>query len=362
MDWDEFKDNQDEEFESVKVEYNMLDKLPAVGARDLQHGTILEIFPLDDVWNNAKLLKLKRYLQRLVNPIQISEGEKFEINIKADEFEESDSTLLKKGKEQEMINGTVDNIVFEKMGIKTTQINCKIKKSKIITRIIDKGKFVFETEEANPYREYLYDINVTLFYLNRDAKNAFRRMMGMRSFEFGSIFLYKNGFRIHPYGEEKDDWLGLERRKGQGYARHLSMRELMGRIEINRRQKGFREVSSRHAGVMESEEYRQLLAFMTNRVIRWLERYVVEGLDWDRPKDKAKKSDEELAEDSIRILAKFTDMVKDPKKRITFNPDLMSILEEKRAGRRVRNNQKPSRNGLLRRIGRRKKPHQERYI
>ena len=332
MDWKKFEIDQDEEFESVKVEYDTLDKFPHVVTRNLQNGTILEIFPLTDVWDGVKLLKLKRYLQRLVNPIQIHKGEKFEINIAADEFEESDNALLKKGKEHETINGTIANIVFEKMGIKTTQISCRITKSKITTQITDKGRFVFKTEEANQQREHLYDINVVLFYLNRDAKNAFTRIMGMRPIKFGSIFLYKNGFRIHPYGEEKDDWLSLEQRKGQGYARHLAMRELMGRVEINSSQRGFREVSSRHSGVIESEEYHKLLDFMANRVVRWLERYVVEGLDWDRPKDKAKKSDEELKKGSIKILAKFTDMVKDPKKRITFNPDLMFILEEKRAG------------------------------
>ena len=329
MDWGQFEHNQDEEFQTVRVEYSIVEGFPDVVERKLNHGTVLEIFPLEDKWDRPKLVKLKRYLQRLVNPIQISKGEKFEITIRAGEFADSDKRL-KKNKKQEAINGTVNNIVFEKMGIKTTQLTCNIKKTKITTQISDKGRFIFKTEEANSYREHLYDISITLFYLNKEAKKAFTRTMGMRPIKFGSVFLYKNGFRIHPYGEEKDDWLGLEQRKGQGYARHLSMRELIGRIEINRTQRGFNEVSSRHAGVVETEEYKQLLEFMNKRMIRWLERYVVEGLDWDRPKDEARKSDGDLKKNSIGILAKFTNMIKDPKKRIQFNPDLMDILEEKR--------------------------------
>lgn len=329
MDWGRFEYNQDEEFQNVQIEYRALDQFPDIVDENLRHGTVLEIFPLADKWDRPKLVKLKRYLQRLINPIQISEDDKFEIVIRADEFVDSDRKMLEKNKKQEIINGTINNVVFEKMGINTTQITCSIKKTKITTRITDKGRFVFETEETNSHGERLYDIDITLFYLNKEAKNAFTRIMGMRPLKFGSVFLYKNGFRIHPYGEEKDDWLGLEQRKGQGYARNLSMRELMGRVEINRTQRGFSEVSSRHGGVMETEEYRHLLEFMKARVTRWLERYVVEGLDWDRPKDLAKKSDDDLKKSSIRVLTKFTNMIKDPNKQIKFNPDLMNILEEK---------------------------------
>ena len=329
MDWSRFEDNQDKEFQEVAVEYSKHGKFPYTGTRNLTHGTVLEIFPLTDKWDRDRLNKLKRYLQRLVNPVQISNDQKFQIYMVADEFQESDRKLGE-GEEHEKINGKVSNVVFEKMGIKTTQIVCRITESNITTQIVDKGRFVFKTEEANEHQKYLRDVNINVFYLNREAKSTFTRMMGMHPVEFGSIFLYKNGFRIHPYGEEKDDWLNLERRKGQGYSRYLSTRELIGRVEINRNQPGFREVSSRHGGVVETKEYRQLLDFMKTRVIRWLERYVVEGLDWDRPEGKAKKPDEEITEQSIDVLTKFTNQVKDPGKRVTFNHDVMTILEEKR--------------------------------
>ena len=326
MDWSRFEDNQNKEFHEIKVKYDELGEFPNTGT--LEHGTILEIYGLHDEWDKTRLLKLRRYLQRLVNPVQIPDGGKFEIRMIADEFLETDRKLSG-DKGHERINGKVSNVVFEKMGIKTTQIACRITGSKITTQITDKGRFVFRTEEANKHWTRLSDVNVNVFYLNRAAKHTFSRIMGMRPVKFGSIFLYRNGFRIHPYGEEKDDWLSLEQRKGQGYSRYLSTRELLGRIEINRNQSGFREVSSRDGGVVETEEYRQLLQFMKTRVIRWLERYVVEGLDWDRPEGKAKKSDKEIREQSLDVLAKFTSQIKDPNKRITFNRGIMAIVEEK---------------------------------
>jgi len=54
----------------------------------------------------------------------------------------------------------------------------------------------------------------------------------VRSIDFGSIFLFLNGFRIAPYGDRGDDWLGIDVRKGQGSARYLGSRDLIGRIEV----------------------------------------------------------------------------------------------------------------------------------
>lgn len=45
---------------------------------------------------------------------------------------------------------------------------------------------------------------------------------------YGSIFLYKNNFRIFPYGEVDFDAFGLNLRKTQGFNRYLGHRELLG--------------------------------------------------------------------------------------------------------------------------------------
>ena len=332
MNWDLFEDNQEKEFQNIHVEYEPLNKFPKLSQiQDIEHGTILEIFHLADQWDKAKLVKLKKYLQRLVNPIQISGNEDFEIQIVANEFLDDDKKSKKKGRpKHEIINGKITNIVFEKLGIRTTEINCKIRDLQISIEIMDKGRFVFRTKEANPYKK-LHDIDIRIFYLNREAKKIFTRIMGIQPVQFGSIFLYKNGFRIHPYGDEKDDWLGLEKRKAQGRMRYLSAREMIGRIEINGIQNGFREVSSRHGGVIITEEFNMLLDFIKTRAVRWLERYVVDGLEWDNPKEGYKKSDADIRKDSLKLVSKFTDQIKDPHKLVEFNPILMEILEEKQA-------------------------------
>ena len=329
VNWTEFEEDQEKEFQTVKVIYSSLPKidLSDYQLRNFIKGTVLEISSLNDKWNSTKLLELKKYLQRLINPSSTAEEKDFKILLEAKEFLDEDKKV-KKDEEYNLINGPVKNIVFEKLGLKTTQIKCFINEGKVKTELIDKGKFIFKLEEKNIYDD-LHNITINLFYLNQAAKTSFTRIMGVEPKNYGSIFLYKNKFRIHPYGDEGNDWLGLEKRKAQGYARYLSNRELMGRVEIQGFQNHFKEVSSRDGGVIKTDAFDHLTRFLKDKVLRRLERYVTESIDWDRENVKKQKLPEEIKKDSLDLIQKLVGQVKDPEKNIQFNPDLLSILKDK---------------------------------
>lgn len=329
MDWNKFEEDPKKEFQTIKVDYNPIqnNQIKYLG-NDLQEGTILEISSLNSNWNRENLLHLKKYLQRLINPVQMGQEQEFEIYLVAEDFLEDDKKNRDKG-DLQVINGLVENIVFEKLGIKTTQVNCRINDNgdKIYTELIDKGKFIFSLEEKNEY-EFLKSINISLFFLNPSAKNTFTRIMGLEPVKFGSIFFYKNGFRVHPYGNEGNDWLKIDRRKGQGYARFLGTREVMGRIEINGHQPNFIEVSSRDGGVIRTPAYYQLIEFFIRKSLRRLERYVVEGLDWDNI-DIRPKTPEDINADSLKLIDKLVGQIKDPDKELIFSENLLELAKEK---------------------------------
>lgn len=352
IDWNNFKD-QKKRFQKVKADYSTVKKIPITHSalENFQQGTVLEISPLFDGWSRKELVGLRQFLQRLINPNQVAGVSNFKIIVEAKEFaaedhkrkaaekrmrEKHSKKFLDESKEytkieklaREIVNGEIENIVFEKLVVKTTRISCFVTKEKITTTIYDKDVFVFQVDEENTFKP-LKDINIHIFYLNKDAKTTFTKTMGVRPFKFGSIFLYKNGFRIQPFGDVKDDWLNLEAEKGQGYGRNLSRREVIGRIEINGPQLGFKEVSSRDRGVVETDEYQLLVELIKRKPLKWLTRYVVEGIDWDKPEDRKKKTDEEVARDSVEVIAKLLRTVKDPQKNIKFNPDLLNIFKEK---------------------------------
>jgi signal transduction histidine kinase len=328
--WQLFEENQGEEFKDIPVFYSEAKQLKIVGYDhgNFHKGTILEISFLNSDWNDTKLITLKRYLQRLINPAEKDQDPEIKIYLEAKEYLDKDSTETNENK---IINGLVRNVLFEKLGINTTEINCNIDENGnvIHTKLIDKGEFIFSFEESNPYKT-LKNINVKLFYLNPPAKAAFTKLMGIQPVNYGSVFLFKNRFRIHPYGNENDDSLGLDRRKAQGQKRFLGNRELMGRIEINGEQQGFTEVSSRDGGLIKNTNLEELLDFFINKVLVRLEAYVVRVLRWDNPESKkGLKTPDEIFQDSVIIIEQIVGKVKSPEKNLRLNTKFLEKVKEK---------------------------------
>jgi signal transduction histidine kinase len=328
VDWNKFEIDQNEEFQTIPVTYNTVEEMPPEKElKGFKRGTAIQISSLNDKWDREKLVKLKRYLQRLINPSQSLEKDEFRINLVAEEFITTD-----RGKEDhERVNGEIQNRVFEELDRRTTKIQSEVSEEKITTTLTDKGRGVFTLEEKNPY-DSLKDVRLTVYYLNTEAKSQFTRIMGLEPKNYGSIFLYKNGFRIHPYGNENDDWLGLDRRKTQGYARFLGNREVIGRIEVYGVQSGFQEVSSRAGGVVESEAYRQLQGLnglFIDKVLKRLEQYVVGAINWDTEDEERKRTPGQVKEASFNVIERVVGSTKDSNATIVVNKDLFSILKER---------------------------------
>ena len=143
------------------------------------------------------------------------------------------------------------------------------------TVLTDRGQTIFKIKERNINYRILHDIHISLFYLNSTAKLNFTKQMGIRPINYGSVFVYKNGFRVNPYGEPNEDFFGIDRRKSQGHNRYLGTREIMGRISINGNDEEFIETSSRAHGFIITEAVDALSELFLQKVLKVLERYVV---------------------------------------------------------------------------------------
>lgn len=304
IDWSEFEiDDQKKEIQSVDIEYEVLNdiELEKKGITSFEQGVILEIIQLrsnwvkfeDNKWNTDKLAGLKKYLEKLINPNQAFEKNDFGIYLNADEFVNENESK----NPNERFIGKVENTIFQKLDFKTTSIECKsIDDGRIIlTTLKDKGDTIFWIKELSDCYPEIQNFKITLYYLNTYAKAFFTKQTGMRSVSYGSVFLFLNGFRIPPYGEEGDDWLKLEQRKSQGYARFISARDLVGQIEILDSNNSFQIVSSRE-GLVKNDNYEKLAerGGLFYRVLRRLEKYVVDGLNWDSIPDEDRNKVSEI--------------------------------------------------------------------
>ena len=263
------------------------------GLESFDHGTVLTISNLRAEWGEERLQSLRRELERFV----IDPEKRFEVRLSHWGFEDNHE-----------INAPIKNRVFDDLDFRTSSIRAEIdsKGKKIYISLRHDGDFIFKAVEKNPYSK-LKNILANIYFLNQPAKAFFKRQTGYHSVQYGSIFFFLNSFRIFPYGSEGDDWLGLDRRQQQGQRRFFGTRDLVGFIKVTDYEDQFIPVSSRE-GVVENNAYRELTSSSAGipsafddeilygfvyKLTRKLEKFVVEGLDWDRI-NRSNISDEEL--------------------------------------------------------------------
>ena len=331
INWADFEEDMKTNFDSIDVSYELIDECPY----ELLTGTILEISNLRSSWEAEKLIRLRQSLEKLINPTQNNKGDSFSITLNASDFLEHDKKKKDASEDHEVINGPINNFLFEKLGLKTTKIEVSIDSfgSIITTKLYDRGIFIYELKEKNTFiasGKSLRDINISLFALNTVTKATFTKHMGVRPVNFGSVFVYKNGFRVLPIGEiGRGDVFGLDGRKQQGQMRYFGTRDLFGRVEINGENEELKESSSRDGGLERNETFSTLHSFFMDKSLKRLEKYAidvvkfgnVENVDVSKLKENISLDDKALV--FIEALTKGEDIVD-----IKYNPELFDIVSD----------------------------------
>lgn len=290
VDWVKFEvDDIDMEISSIELTPNVISEAEFTKKTKLKSfscGTCLIISDLREIWGADELPRLKKELERFI----IDPEKSFSVHLRSNDVKDENGDLI--------YNGVIENKLATKLNDKSISVRSTISEDgRIIkTELRHYGTVILSYEEDNPYSE-LKNIKAHIHYLNPASKISFKNITGFKSSDYGSVMLFLNGFRVMPYGEPKDDWLQLNQRKAQGARRYLGTRELFGIVEINDNSRIFSPVSSRE-GMENNLAFRQLadlsesinsktpFAF-TPALIRVLEKFVVDGIDWDRVTPKS---------------------------------------------------------------------------
>lgn len=307
VNWNKFELDDTQEFMNIPIWYSTTDALPS----GFSKGTTLIVDSLRESWSREEILKLKRSLMKLISP-DANKGElPFDIELIVPAERENDNKTLGKtgiNPNRDIVNGIIHNDILEKLNIKTTSIEVSVSEDGqlITSKLTDRGEYIFSVVEKNRKYYGLQDISIVVFYLNQSAKVNFTRQMGgVQPKNYGSVFIYKNGFRINPYGEPGQDFFGIDQRKAQGWKRFLGTREIMGRISIKGNNDQFVETTSRAHGFIQTPAVDLLADLFLEKVLKVLEKYVVNLINWGEPL----KSDPERTispnEISDQIISQF---------------------------------------------------------
>ena len=310
IDWTLYENKgRNDEISTIPLIIKILEEedfLKEVGVDKFTSGTILKISKLRSVWDEKKLRKLLSELEKF-SP-SLDHG--FEIHMKSNMYFDTKDNLNDK------LNSKVDNGILDKLKIKTTYIESNIDDNGefINTILYYQGEELYKYKAENPFK-LLSGISIEAHYLDTLSKSYFTRRVGVNPNKYGSMFLFYNGFRISPYGNEKNDWLNLDQRKTQGVSRNLGTRDIFGKVTIKDKKDLFSVITSRE-GLVHNNAYYELAASdeeekvtLLNKhreygyilvVLRQLEAFVVDGLEWNRLVDTLNQKNSVSAKDAVR--------------------------------------------------------------
>jgi len=253
VDWDNFEKVPSGRFEEVNLDY-----FESQTDFENKSGTKISIYDIRDEWNNSRISMLQESLSKLINPFD--DIKICNINLSVIEV----SSLFPK-------NFEISNNLKEVLKNKTTEITCKFA-DKIYVSLNDRGQKIYEIESKN--NTLLDNITMQVFYLNKSAKYYFKNKIYDQK-NYGSIFVYKNGFRVYPYGQINFDPFKLDTRKTQGMMRYIGNREVIGCINIIDKKNNFVEVSSRDRGFINNMYVEEMNRCYMEYVHKPLEKFVL---------------------------------------------------------------------------------------
>jgi signal transduction histidine kinase len=97
---------------------------------------------------------------------------------------------------------------------------------------------------------------------------------------WSGILLFRDGFRVFPYGDDDDDWLGLDRRSLGRTGYTLNKTQFVGRVQISR---------AGNPGLMDQTNREGLRATPEQQTFILILQHVIQGLLWDFLRDVEKR-------------------------------------------------------------------------
>lgn len=101
--------------------------------------------------------------------------------------------------------------------------------------------------------------------------------MSQKTSLIGGLYIYRDGIRVLPYGDSDVDFLGLEYRRTKSAAQYyFSYRNMLGYINLTKKENGTLEEKAGREGFIENRAYKQFRAILENFFITIAADYFVD--------------------------------------------------------------------------------------
>jgi len=299
--WDDFRGDKELSFITNEIEYIEKQK---------KEGTTLLIERLRDSWTEAQIKRVYRYASETIQPFPISKTKKNskapnDIGFKLKCIEINRGKKFTIANEENMffehalaeIKGIVDNEGYMYLSIKSKKLNYKVNK------VLLNPHQPFESLKNVALKAYHFVYGKGLIPKQIEA------LIREKAKNYGGIRLYRNGFRVPPYGNSDNDWLGLDASmtKRTFLPTHRNV-NFFGFIEVNNDfGEQFEETSSRE-GLLENDAFQELMKFgyqvLTDSILKIAS---VRGVKQKTNQEEWQKEPEKVIEEAIEELEEIKD-------------------------------------------------------
>ena len=294
-------DNPLERIDNKKNEesYHVLEKLyldNEQGVNGSVTGVVMVMERLRDNWRQKDIDKLQKELRLLVAP-ELIETDPFHIELIADQFDIPEDIS---------VNSILD--------LRFASINARVydngKKSEIIYSDIDGNNKVKKREYEIPL--LCGDLTFELYYFLRDPahmKNeTYNQRLALQVLNiYCGVKIYRDKFRVKPYGDVGNDWLELDKNKiSDTHGYRVGNNQTIGVIRISDQNNPLLVDATNREGIIENEAYEHLKAFILScmDLISQIRSEAYEKAKTDLDKAKEEKQEQKKREKKHRELQK----------------------------------------------------------
>ena len=277
-------------FESEKELIAISNKIVQVDAdnfqkREFKSGTLLIISDLRDSWTESQIKRAYRYTSVLLLPFPISKvvhdphkpidpGFSAVIRRVMDGNEisivDTHDMYLKHALAE--IEGGIDEEGMGFWRVKSKYLKYDSGIKRYITKTLSQYQDKDQESIEKIYMDEVRNVRFKAFYFSPKAVSHIPKLLASTVTEnlreSGGIRLYRNGFRVLPYGEKYDDWLRLDfHSKVRTILPPIGNQNFFGVVEISPDTIGyFEEVASRE-GLLETNSFIELREFVSSSIL-----------------------------------------------------------------------------------------------
>ena len=246
FDWDQF---DDADLPLSGITNSWAERSPIIFTEG--SGTLIRIMGLRQEWNRRMFKRLSTKLDRIISP-NFSDG-RFHIKLISDEFPD--------------YSGSFNTKLTEHAPYKMA-CHYDSKEDTVIVNFNGDKRLI---EWPGPGELWCGSLDFQLFGFDLDTESV--RKVGpvriVRSWlkDLSGISIYRDGFRVMPYGEPDDDWLRLDQRRINNPSYRLSNSQLIGQIDISKEENPMLFDQTNRGGLIENSAFvslRNLCHFLIN--------------------------------------------------------------------------------------------------